>query len=101
MLEIEVDAECDCRAGLECRVGRARAPAMCSAGPKTLRCAVVPAGFGVQSFSLMMDGQLLSRGTVHLNVVERLISSIAVRPSAVDSSGGASVTVVSSACASG
>jgi hypothetical protein len=101
VLEIEVDADCDCRAGLECRVGSARAPAECSAGPRTLRCAVVPVGAGVGAFALMMDGQMLSRGTVHVNVLERLISNIAVRPSAVDSSGGASVTVVSSACASG
>jgi hypothetical protein len=44
-----------------------------------------------------MDGQLLSRGTVLVDAVECLISNVAVRPSAVDSSGGASVTVMSSA----
>jgi hypothetical protein len=89
VLEIEVDADCDCRAGLECRVGQARAPAMCSAGSRTLRCAVVPVGAGVRTFALMMDGQLLSRGAAHVNVFESLIANVAVRPSAVDSSGGA------------
>ena len=101
VLDIEVDADCDCRAGLECRVGQARSPAMCSAGSRILRCAVVPVGVGVVTFTLMMDGQLLSRNSVHLNVFESVIANVAIRPSAVDSTGGAMVTVASSACASG
>lgn len=101
VLDIEVDADCDCRAGLECRVGQARAPAMCSAGSRILRCAVVPVGVGVVTFTLMMDGQLLSRNSVHLNVFESVIANVAIQPSAVDSTGGATVTVASSACASG